>query len=86
LLAIASLYRYTIAGLEQWKLYQNEEFKEKFNNLSAVGNTNQKTSVNNILTTQLTNQIKKIVSDEIKNSSDKNEQSDNVVALRTRKP
>lgn len=75
-----------MAGLEQWKLYQNEEFKEKFNNLSAVGNTNQKTSVNNTLTTQLTNQIKKIVSDEIKNSSDKNEQSDNVVALRTRKP
>ena len=75
-----------MAGLEQWKLYQNEEFKEKFNNLSAVGNTNQKTSVNNTLTTQLTNQIKKIVSDEIKNSSDKIEQSDNVVALRTRKP
>ena len=75
-----------MAGLEQWKLYQNEEFKEKFNNLSAVGNTNHKTSVNNTLTTQLTNQIKKIVSDEIKNSSDKNEQSDNVVALRTRKP
>ncbi len=85
MLAFITCYKYVINGWEQWKIYKNEEFERTFEtklNQHLISKTTNNKALNNILTTQ----FKKMYEEQFKNSLDQNEQPENVISTRTRKP